>query len=294
VKLFIFAIVKDLWIGAGWSFYITIGGMKKKRLDVLLFEKGLVESRSQAQRLVMAGQVKVNSQTIYKPATMLQEDAEISVIQLPKYVSRGAEKLEAALSAFHLMDLSGKVCADVGASTGGFTDCLLSFGAERVYAIDVGQNILHWKLRNDDRVTVMEKTNVRYLENLPEKIDLITIDVSFISLEIVLPVVRNWLKVDGGNIIALIKPQFEAGRKEAARGKGVIRDSRVHRKVLQKILGFAISRNFSIVNLIPSPILGPKGNTEFLVFLDFPGKGEEEINHLVDRALDMAKVLKNS
>jgi 23S rRNA (cytidine1920-2'-O)/16S rRNA (cytidine1409-2'-O)-methyltransferase len=268
--------------------------MKKKRLDVLLFEKGMVESRSQAQRLVMAGQVKVNSQTLYKPATMLPEDVEISIVQMPKYVSRGAEKLEGGLAAFHLLDLSGKICADVGASTGGFTDCLLSYGAERVYAIDVGQNILHWKLRNNKRVMVMEKTNVRYLEALPEMVDLITIDVSFISLELVLPVVKKWLRTGGGNIIALIKPQFEAGRKEAAQGKGVIRDPDVHRQVLQKILDFAITEDFSAVNLIPSPILGPKGNIEFLVYLGFPGEKEEDIDSLIDRALNQASEIRNS
>jgi 23S rRNA (cytidine1920-2'-O)/16S rRNA (cytidine1409-2'-O)-methyltransferase len=159
----------------------------------------------------------------------------------------------------------------VGVSTGGFTDCLLQHGANRIYAIDVGYGVLHWKIRNDSRVSVMEKTNARYVKELPEKIDLATIDASFISLKVLLPVVKNWLKPEG-SIIALIKPQFEAGRKDTAKGGGVIRDRQIHRKVIDQILKFAQVEGFNIEGLILSPIIGPKGNSEFLVYLKIPYK----------------------
>jgi 23S rRNA (cytidine1920-2'-O)/16S rRNA (cytidine1409-2'-O)-methyltransferase len=254
-----------------------MNGMQNKvRLDVLLTERGLVESRTLAQRLVMAGQVRVDGQVVIKPAVKISPDAEVSVEHGPKYVSRGGEKLEAALSAFQLEALQGRVCADVGASTGGFTDCLLQHQAQKVYAIDVGYGELHWKLRNDPRVVVMERTNARFVSTLPETVALVTIDASFISLKIFFPVIRNWFSPEGGEAVVLIKPQFEAGREDVARGEGVIRNPEVHRQVLQKVLQAALNEGFGIKGLIRSPLLGPKGNTEFLAHLQYPHLGEPE------------------
>lgn len=244
--------------------------MTKERLDVLMQEKGLVESRSVAQRLIMAGEVRVAGQVVLKPATKVESSAEICVDQPPRFVSRGGEKLLAALQSFDRTDLNGRVCADVGASTGGFTDCLLQHGAVKVYAVDVGYGILHWKLRNDPRVVMMERTNARNVSGFPEPISLVTIDASFISLRIILPVVKSWLLEAGGEVIALIKPQFEAGKADAARGDGVIRDPEIHRSVLHQTLNFAIHEGFGVTGLIRSPLLGPKGNTEFLVHLVLP------------------------
>lgn len=239
--------------------------MPKVRLDVLLVEKGLADSRAKAQALIMAGQVRVSGQVALKPATPIQPDATLTVDTGPRFVSRGGEKLEGALDAFKI-DVAGFTCADVGSSTGGFTDCLLQHGAAKVYAIDVGKGILHWKLRNDPRVVVMEETNARFVESLPEKIDFVTVDASFISLKVLLPVVKKWNV--GSGIIALIKPQFEAGRKEVSRGDGVIRDPDVHRQVLSDVLTFAKAEGFGLRGLVKSSLLGPKGNVEFLVWLD--------------------------
>ena len=274
--------------------------MPKVRLDVLLVERGLADSRAKAQALIMAGQVRVAGQTTIKPATAIPTDSQLTVDSGPRFVSRGGEKLDAALEAFG-MDVSGFVCADVGASTGGFTDCLLQRGAAKVYAIDVGKGILHWKLRNDSRVVVMEETNARFVESLPEPIHLVTVDASFISLKILLPVVRNWLgpippapsfpSREGGmggiGIIALIKPQFEAGKKEVSRGDGVIRDPAIHEQVLLAVLGFAQQAGFSVRGLIRSPLLGPKGNAEFLVWLNqsTAESRSEDIHFLVESAL---------
>lgn len=263
--------------------------MSKIRLDVLLVERGLAESRAKAQALIMAGQVRVAGQVTLKPATAVQADSALTVDSGPRFVSRGGEKLDAALTAF-AVDVSGWVCADVGASTGGFTDCLLQRGAAKVYAIDVGKGILHWKLRNDPRVVVMEETNARFVAALPEMTTLVTVDASFISLKILLPVVKKWIFSPGerdrgeGSIIALIKPQFEAGRKDVARGDGVIRDPEIHRQVLLDVLGYAQKEGFQIRGLIKSPLLGPKGNAEFLVWL---GKKEAEVDLalLVEKAL---------
>lgn len=246
--------------------------MQKVRLDVLMAERGLAESRSLAQRLIMAGQVRVNGQVVVKPDYHPAADAEIVVDSGPKYVSRGGEKLEGALEPFGLLDLSGRVCVDVGASTGGFTDCLLQHGAARVYAVDVGYGVLHWKLRTDSRVISMERTNARYIEEFPDPIDLVVIDASFISLKILLPPVKRWFGEAGGEVVALIKPQFEAGRKDAAKGEGVIRDPAVHRKVLQEVLDFARGEGYALRGLVRSPLLGPKGNTEFLVHLTLRGE----------------------
>jgi len=232
----------------------------------LLVDRGLAESRNRAQRLVMAGEVRVDGEMVHKSSTQVPLNADIEVKQRPKYVSRGGKKLEAAISAFNV-EPSGKICADVGASTGGFTDCLLQNGAEKVYAIDVGYGVLYWKLRQDPRVVVMERTNARYLEALPELVHLVTIDASFISLSLLLPAVKGWFADDAGQTIALIKPQFEAGRKAAAVHAGVIKDASVHEKVLDETLSSAKAFGFYPAGLIPSPIKGPKGNIEFLVDL---------------------------
>ena len=273
--------------------------MPKVRLDVLLVERGLAESRAKAQAMIMAGQVRVAGQTMLKPATPVLSDSPLTVDSGPRFVSRGGEKLDAALEAFDI-DVSGFVCADVGASTGGFTDCLLQRGAAKVYAIDVGKGILHWKLRNDPRVVVMEETNARFVESLPERVDLVTVDASFISLKILLPVVKNWTPhrlppsrhggMGGetkGDIIALIKPQFEAGKKDVSRGDGVIRDPMIHKQVLLDVLGFAQLEGFTVRGLVKSPLLGPKGNAEFLVWLSrAPAEsGSEDLNLLVERVL---------
>jgi len=270
----------------------------KVRLDILLVERGLAESRAKAQALIMAGQVRINGQTALKAATAIEPDSNLTIDGGPRFVSRGGEKLDAALEAFNV-DVQGHLCADVGASTGGFTDCLLQRGAAKVYAIDVGKGILHWKLRNDSRVVLMEETNARFVESLPEPISLATIDASFISLKILLPVVKKWLarlrlppfsekmgEEQEGGIIALIKPQFEAGKKDVARGDGVIRDSQIHRQVLLDVLTFAQGEGFSVYGLIKSPLLGPKGNTEFLVWLGFDNG--EDIQQLIEECFKVS------
>ena len=259
--------------------------MKKKRsknrLDVLLVERGLAESRAQAQRLIRAGLVRVVGQVADKPGTRVVTNVEITLQARPRFVSRGGEKLEAALVRFGL-DVTGAVAADVGASTGGFTDCLLQHGARRVYAIDVGYGQLDWRLRNDPRVVVMERTNARYLEDLPEPVDVVTADVSFISLGLILPMVVRWFPppppppVGGGRggVVALIKPQFEAGRREVGKG-GVVRDPEVHRRVLERVLGIAAGLDLGLCGLMPSPLRGPAGNVEFLAWWGFGAGGLE-------------------
>jgi 23S rRNA (cytidine1920-2'-O)/16S rRNA (cytidine1409-2'-O)-methyltransferase len=268
--------------------------MAKVRLDVLLVERGLAESRAKAQAMIMAGQVRVSDQVTLKPATAIPADSILTVDSGPRFVSRGGEKLDAALEAFHL-DVTGLTGADVGASTGGFTDCMLQRGAAKVYAIDVGKGILHWKLRNDPRVVVMEETNARYVQSLPEPVSLVTVDASFISLKILLPVIKKWLfplssfsnnatTKEERSVLALIKPQFEAGKKDVARGDGVIRDPEIHRQVLLDVLGFAQTEGFQIRGLIKSPLLGPKGNAEFLVWLGNQQR-EVDLKELVEKAL---------
>jgi 23S rRNA (cytidine1920-2'-O)/16S rRNA (cytidine1409-2'-O)-methyltransferase len=259
--------------------------MEKFRLDVLLVERGLAESRSLAQRLVMAGQVRVNGEVELKPSTQILSNAVLAVDRGPRYVSRGGEKLEAALQAFGLTNLSGIPCADIGASTGGFSDCLLQHGAGCVFAVDVGYGELHWKLRNDPRVTVMERTNARHVTGFPVPVELVTIDASFISLRILLPVAIVWFGERPGRVVALIKPQFEAGRADAAKGEGVIRDPEVHRKVLRDVLMAAQELGFGVKGLIRSPLLGPKGNTEFLVDLAWPGEKSADWEEWVDGLL---------
>lgn len=256
--------------------------VEKERVDILLVERGLVESRSMAQRLVMAGQVRADGQLIQKPSMQVTKDAALEVESGPQYVSRGGEKLAGAFAIFS-PDVTGLVCVDVGASTGGFTDCLLQNGAGKVYAVDVGKGILHWKIRQDPRVVVMEETNARHVEAFPEPVSFVTIDASFISLKILLPVVKGWFGEQGGRVIALVKPQFEAGREEAARGKGVIKDSRVHRAVLKDVLGFAEDQGFSVLGLDRSPIKGPKGNVEFLAYLGWPGEEKVTLGPMIAR-----------
>lgn len=234
-----------------------------------MVERGLAESRSQAQRLVMAGQVRVNGELVHKPSKMIAANDHLAVEHGPEFVSRGGEKLRAALNQFPIQ-IEGSICADVGASTGGFTDCLLQHGAAKVYAIDVGSGLLHWKLRNDPRVVLMEGTNARYLNSLPERVDLVTVDTSFISLAHLLPISTQWITAEG-NIVALIKPQFEAGREHIGKG-GVVRDPLVHRQVVESILSLGGELGLRSSGLIRSPIKGPKGNIEFLVWFSLRGR----------------------
>jgi len=245
-----------------------MGSKSKVRLDRLLVERGLAESRQRARRLIMAGQVLVGDRRVDKPGTAVPQTAEVTIMGRLPYVGRGGHKLAAALDAFGL-DVHGRIAADVGASTGGFTDCLLQRGAARVYAIDVGYGQLAWKLRRDPRVVVMERTNARYLERLPEEVDLVTVDVSFISLRLILPVVRRWLK-PGGRIVTLIKPQFEAGREQVGKG-GVVRDPAVHRAVVEGLAAWSAERGLALQGLIRSPLIGPAGNVEFLALWE-PGQ----------------------
>jgi 23S rRNA (cytidine1920-2'-O)/16S rRNA (cytidine1409-2'-O)-methyltransferase len=235
--------------------------VRKERLDLLLVERGLAESRTQAQRLILAGQVSVGDRLVDKPGTQVSVAGPVQVAEGLPYASRGGFKLAAALDAFEL-DVSGWVAADVGASTGGFTDCLLQRGAAKVYTIDVGYGQLAWQLRQDPRVVVMDRTNARYLASLPEAVDLATVDVSFISLRLILPPVLGWLR-PGGQIVTLVKPQFEAGREQVGKG-GVVRDAAIHRAVLTELVAWAEGQGLGLRGLIRSPITGPAGNVEFL------------------------------
>ena len=260
--------------------------MKKTRLDQLVFERGFAESRERAKTTVMSGLVFVNGQRADKPGMPVAPDAQIEVRgeALP-FVSRGGYKLDKALKVF-LVDPAGKVCIDCGASTGGFTDVLLQHGAAKVYAVDVGYGQLAWKLRVDERVVNLERTNLRYVtaEQIPEMLDLAVMDVSFISIRLILPAVKRLLK-EGADLICLIKPQFEAGREEVGK-KGVVRDEAVHREVVQGILDFAPSIGLSVRGLDFSPIKGPEGNIEYIC-------------HMINRAgedadIDVAALVKRS
>ncbi len=245
----------------------------KERLDVLLVERGLAPSREKAKAVIMAGIVYVDGQKEDKAGTTFEDTVEIQVRgSTLRYVSRGGLKLEKAVEAFAL-DLEGKVCMDVGASTGGFTDCMLQNGAAKVYAVDVGHGQLDWKLRNDPRVICMEKTNIRYVTpgDIPETLDFASIDVSFISLTKVLGPVKALLKEDG-QVVCLIKPQFEAGRKEVGK-KGVVRDKAVHLEVICMVAAYARQIGFQISGLDFSPVRGPEGNIEYLLYLK-NGSGE--------------------
>ena len=239
----------------------------KKRLDVLLVELGYAETRTKAQAIIMSGQVYVAGQKADKPGTSYEESVEIEVRGAAcPYVSRGGLKLEKALRDFHIQP-KDYVCSDSGASTGGFTDCLLQQGARKVFAIDVGYGQLDWKIRSDPRVVVMERTNVRYVtpEMLGEPLDLSVIDVSFISLRIVLPVIKTFLK-PSGQVVCLIKPQFEAGKDKVGK-KGVVRDPETHKEVLDSFVTLTQELNFKILGLTFSPVKGPEGNIEFLAHL---------------------------
>lgn len=239
----------------------------KKRLDVLLVERGLATSREKAKAMIMAGEVLVDHEREDKAGSMFPEEVEIVLKGKPlPYVSRGGLKLEKAMKNFDLT-LEGKVCMDVGASTGGFTDCMLQNGAVKVYSVDVGHGQLAWKLRNDERVVCMEKTNIRYVtpEDIDDKIEFASIDVSFISLTKVLPAVKELL-TDSGEIVCLIKPQFEAGREKVGK-KGVVRELSTHIEVVEMIVGYARSIGFRTLHLSYSPIKGPEGNIEYLLHI---------------------------
>lgn len=239
----------------------------KTRLDVLLVERGFMESRQKAQAVIMSGSVFVAGQRVDKPGTAVPNEADIEVRgHVLRYVSRGGLKLEKAMKSFPLT-LEGKVCADIGASTGGFTDCMLQNGAVKVYSVDVGYGQLDWKLRNDERVVCMERTNARYLthEEIPDELDFASIDVSFISLKLIFPALHGLLR-DGGEIACLIKPQFEAGREKVGK-KGVVRDPAVHLEVLENFLVHAKESGFTVVDVTYSPIRGPEGNIEYLGYL---------------------------
>jgi 23S rRNA (cytidine1920-2'-O)/16S rRNA (cytidine1409-2'-O)-methyltransferase len=242
--------------------------MDKRRLDVLLVERGLVPSRNTGQRLIMAGRVRVAGELAHKPGQSVPVDASVTVQQGKRFVSRGGLKLEKALDEFGL-DVTGWIAADVGASTGGFTDCLLQRGAQQVFAIDVGYGQIAWTLRQDPRVILMERTNARYLETLPQRVDLVTVDASFISLKLLLPRASRWLR-EGGKLLPLIKPQFEAGRRLVRRG-GVVSDPRVHHQVLLDLLNWIEDQGWGFMGLVPSPLRGPAGNVEFLALVE-PGK----------------------
>ena len=262
----------------------------KERLDVLLVKRNLVESREKAKAIIMSGNVFVEGQREDKAGSMFSDEVNIEIKgQTLQYVSRGGLKLEKAVANFdvHLQD---KVCTDVGSSTGGFTDCMLQNGAKKVFAIDVGRGQLAWKLRNDERVVCMEKTNIRYVtpEDLGERIDFSSIDVSFISLTKVLLPIHNYLK-DDGQIVALIKPQFEAGREKVGK-KGVVREKSTHYEVIELVLSYAVSIGFKVLDLDFSPIKGPEGNIEYLVHL----QKTEEVGTLADVDIDWKQIVENA
>jgi len=236
----------------------------KRRIDSLLVERGLVESRAKAQALIMAGEVVVAGKPVIKPGTLVREEAAVTILEPPPFVSRGGVKLDYALDQFQI-DVLSKVVADIGASTGGFTDCLLKRGASRVYAVDVGYGQLDYRLRQDSRVVVMERVNARYPITLPEKVDLATIDLSFISVEKVIPSVAKLLK-NNGYLLVLFKPQFEARRGEVGKG-GVIKQPVVHARVLGRFIAWITEHGFRLGGLVTSPILGASGNKEFFVLL---------------------------
>lgn len=261
--------------------------MTKKRADILLYEKGLVDSREKAKRVIMEGAVFIGTMRVDKPGEKFEEDVEIYVKTNPLiYVSRGGLKLEKAIEKFSL-DLQDKIAMDIGASTGGFTDCMLQNGAQKVYAVDVGYGQLDWSLRKDPRVIVMERTNIRNVteEQIGEEVDFISIDVSFISLELVLPTAKKLL-TQNGEIMALIKPQFEAGRDKVGKN-GIIRDKNIHVEVLLKMIEYISNLGLGVLDLSYSPITGAKGNIEFLIHLQNNIKNsvsETIINNVVDDA----------
>lgn len=243
---------------------------RKVRADELVVRQGLAESRSRAKALILAGEIRAGDRAITKPAEMIDESLTLEVREKLPFVSRGGLKLDHALATFDI-DVVGKVAADLGASTGGFTDCLLQRGAAKVYAIDVGYGQLDYRLRSDDRVVVMERVNARHLDTLPEPVDIVCIDVSFISLRLILPVAKSLLR-PGGFCVALIKPQFEAGRESVGKG-GVVRDPRIRRQVVEHVAALANESGFGVRGLTRSPITGPAGNVEYLIWLEAGGTG---------------------
>lgn len=254
----------------------------KERLDAALVQRGLCQSRERAKVLIMEGLVYVNGQKSDKAGTQVKEDDSIEVRgESLKYVSRGGKKLEKAMESFPI-DLNGGICMDIGASTGGFTDCMLQNGAAKVYSVDVGYGQLAWSLRTDERVVNLERTNIRYLteEQVPEKLDFISVDVSFISLTLVLPVAYRFLK-DGRSMVCLVKPQFEAGRENVGK-KGVVRDPKIHEMVIEKVADFAQGLGFAVLGLDFSPIKGPEGNIEYLLHLGKEAAGQPLAHETVE------------
>ena len=258
---------------------------KRQRLDLSVVERGLAETRARAQALILAGDVLVNGQRQMRAADVVAPTDEVTLRTKPRFVSRGGEKLAHALDQFGVA-VAGQVAVDLGASTGGFTDCLLQGGARRVYAVDVGYGQLDERLRSDRRVVVMERTNARYLDSLPESADIVVADLSFISLALVFPVV-TWLLKPSGRCIPLIKPQFEAGRGDLGKG-GVVRDPAIHRRVLMRTLAEADENGLAPQGLTASPLRGPAGNIEFLALLTRDGE-HADIEQLVERALAEAE-----
>lgn len=259
----------------------------KTRLDNFLVDCGLADTRSRAKALILAGDVLVNGQRETRAGHPIEGSDAVSLKQKPRFVSRGGEKLDHALDAFGI-DVTGLVAADLGASTGGFTDCLLQRGAMRVYAVDVGRGQLDLRIRDDERVIVLERKNARFLESLPEPVDIVVIDVSFISLSLIFPVVAKLLET-GGVCVPLIKPQFEAGRGEVGKG-GVVRNPAIHRSVLARTAQLAEDNGFGVVGLVASPIQGPAGNIEFLADLRL-GRKSIAISDLTDQAMIEAALI---
>lgn len=251
-----------------------------------MVEQGCAESREKAKAIIMAGDVFIQNQRYDKPGMLVPKDSQLDVRGGLRYVSRGGLKLEKAMQKFPIT-LERKIAMDIGASTGGFTDCMLQNGAEKVYSVDVGYGQLAWKLRTDSRVVNLERTNVRYLtsEQVPELVDFFSVDVAFISLRLVLPVARKFLK-DGGEAVCLIKPQFEAGKEKVGK-KGVVRDPSVHREVIEQITSFVLQNGFSVLGLTYSPVRGPEGNIEYLLYL-------RKSDRPVSAALDIAETVEES
>jgi 23S rRNA (cytidine1920-2'-O)/16S rRNA (cytidine1409-2'-O)-methyltransferase len=241
----------------------------RSRIDALLVERGLVESRQQARAVLLAGEIRVDGAPVTKPGSLVPPGASIEVLQRPAYVSRGGDKLEHALRTF-AFDPAGMTCIDLGASTGGFTDCLLQHGARRVYAVDVGYGVLDYRLRQDERVVVMERTNARDLPPLPEPCDLAVFDLSFIGVEKVIPAVCRSLK-PGADLIVLLKPQFQARRREVGK-KGVVKDPLVHAAVVGRFVAWTVEHGLRLQGLTLSPVVGPAGNREFLLHLKLEGR----------------------
>ena len=249
----------------------------KKRLDLVLVENGLIHSRHRAKAMIMAGKVLVNNILVDKPGSLVDPFSPILVKQDDNpYVSRGGLKLEKALKSFPIC-VKNLICLDIGASTGGFTDCLLQFGAKKVYAVDVGYGQLDWKLRQDERVVVIERSNIRHLayEIINESVDMVVADTSFISLKTVIPSAEKFMRESTG-VLALIKPQFEAGKENVGKG-GVVKDPEIRKKVIEDIQSFFKTRGYTVNDVVPSPILGPKGNEEYIISLTFQGKTDSAI-----------------